>query len=204
VPHAAVAPEIDEDDRARGAGIVGSHGATVSRKNAQRGKLSVECGRGGVEFGAVTEPSQPAAETPSVASEMQVMFFDTDCAGVVNNIVYLRFIEIARTHLAEQLGMSLADMARTQLFPVVVRTEIDYRKPAVLGDKLVVHGRLEGVDRLRFWCAFEIRRPADGALIATSRQMLAVIQMPAGKPVRLPADWATRFAHLPVVRPATR
>jgi acyl-CoA thioesterase FadM len=103
--------------------------------------------------------------------------------------------------LAEQLGMGLVDMARTHIYPVVVRTEIDYRKPAVLGDQLIVHGRLESVDRLRFWCAFEIRRPADGALIVTSRQMLAVVQMPPGKPVRLPPDWATRFAHLQTPRP---
>lgn len=127
------------------------------------------------------------------------MFFDTDCAGVVHNIVYLRFIEVARTLLAEQLGMGLVDMASSQTFPVVVRTEIDYRRPARLGDKLVVHGWLESVERLRFWCGFEIRRPADDTVIATSRQMLAVIQMPAAKPVRLPEDWARRFAHL---RPA--
>lgn len=124
------------------------------------------------------------------------MFFDTDCAGVVHNIVYLRFIEVARTHLAEQLGMGLVDMANSQTFPVVVRTEIDYKRPAKLGDKIVVHGWLDSVERTRFWCRFEIRRPADDALIVTSRQMLAVVQMPAGKPVRLPADWAVRFAHL--------
>ncbi len=138
----------------------------------------------------------PAVETPRIETPIQVMFFDTDCAGVVHNIVYLRFIEVARTHLAEQLGMGLVDMAASQNFPVVVRTEIDYKRPAKLGDKLVVHGWLESVERLRFWCGFEIRRPADGMLIASSRQMLAVIQMPAGKPVRLPEDWAVRFAHL--------
>lgn len=124
------------------------------------------------------------------------MFFDTDCAGVVHNIVYLRFIEVARTLLAEQLGMGLVAMADSQRYPVVVRTEIDYKRPAKLGDHLVVHGWLDTVERLRFWCGFEVRRPADGALIATSRQMLAVVQMPAGKPVRLPEDWAARFAHL--------
>ena len=127
------------------------------------------------------------------------MFFDTDCAGVVHNIVYLRFIEVARTLLAEQLGMGLVAMAESQTYPVVVRTEIDYKRPAKLGDKLVIHGRLDSVERTRFWCAFEIRRPSDDALIASSRQMLAVVQMPAGKPVRLPEDWPTRFAHL---RPA--
>jgi YbgC/YbaW family acyl-CoA thioester hydrolase len=179
----------------------------VSRKKMRGCKLSVERRAAAVEVRRVNEPSQPAEatpETPTIATEIQVMFFDTDCAAVVHNIAYLRFIEISRTLLAEQLGMGLADMARTQLFPVVVRTEIDYRKPAKLGDKLIVHGRLEGADRLRFWCAFEIRRPSDGALIVTSRQMLAVVQMPAGKPVRLPADWGTRFAHLPNVGPAAR
>ncbi len=135
-------------------------------------------------------------ETPTIATEVQVMFFDTDCAAVVHNIAYLRFIEIARTLLADQLGMGLVSMADTGLYPVVVRTEVDYRRPARLGDKLMVHGRLDEVGRMRFWVAFQIMRPADGTLIVESRQMLAVIQMPAGKPARLPADWSTRFAHL--------
>ena len=49
---------------------------------------------------------------------------------------------------------------------------------------------------MRFWCAFEITRPSDGALIAQSRQMLALVQMPEGKPVRLPKEWDVRFKHL--------
>ena len=135
-------------------------------------------------------------ETPVIETEVQVMFFDTDCAGVVHNIAYLRFIEIARTHLAEQLGMGLVDMAATGLYPVVTRTEIDYRRPARLGDKLLVKGRLDAVERMRFWCAFDVVRPPDDALIVQSRQTLAVIQMPAGKPARLPAAWGERYAHL--------
>jgi YbgC/YbaW family acyl-CoA thioester hydrolase len=135
-------------------------------------------------------------ETPTIQTETQVMFFDTDCAAVVHNIAYLRFIEVARTLLAEKLGMGLRAMAESKQYPVVVRTEIDYRKPAALGDLLVVHGRLETVERMRFWCAFEIRRRGDDALIVTSRQMLALIQMPEGRPMRLPAEWWERFAHL--------
>lgn len=134
--------------------------------------------------------------TPSIETELQVMFFDTDCAAVVHNIAYLRFIEVARTLLAEQLGMGLAQMAASGQYPVVVRTEIDYKRPARLGDKLLVQGRLQIVERTRFWCAFEIIRPSDGTLIVQSRQMLAVVQMPQGKPMRLPADWSTKYAHL--------
>ncbi len=68
------------------------------------------------------------------------MFFDTDCAAVVHNIAYLRFIEVARTLLAEQLGLGLAQMAEDQKYPEVVRTEIDYRRAARLGDKLTIDG----------------------------------------------------------------
>ncbi len=134
--------------------------------------------------------------TPRIQTEVQVMFFDTDCAAVVHNIAYLRFIETARTMLAEQLGMGLVEMARTQIYPVVVRTEIDYKRPAVLGDKLTIDAWLQQIERTRFWCAFEVKRPSDGALIVQSRQMLAVVQMPQGKPVRLPEYWAQKYAHL--------
>lgn len=128
-------------------------------------------------------------DPPRVCTEMQVMFFDTDCGGVVSNVSYLRFVEIARTKLAEKLGLHLAEMSKTQRYPVVVRTEIDYRHAAKLADRLVVEGWLDRLERARFWCAFRIMRPDDGTLIAECRQMLALIEMPAGTLLRLPSDW---------------
>jgi YbgC/YbaW family acyl-CoA thioester hydrolase len=129
------------------------------------------------------------AVSPGIRTQVQVMFFDTDCGGVVSNIAYLRFIEIARTLLAEELGLALTEMVENQRYPVVVRTEIDYRRPARLGDRLVIEGRLDRVERVRFWCAFQITRPKDNTLIAQCRQMLALIEMPEGKLLRLPDHW---------------
>jgi YbgC/YbaW family acyl-CoA thioester hydrolase len=136
------------------------------------------------------------SETPSIETTHPVMFFDTDCAGVVHNLAYLRFIETARTLLAEQLGWKLAEMGQSGLYPVLVRTEIDYIRPAVLGDVVKVTGRLTQVQRARFWCAFEGIRASDSEILVKCRQQLAVVQMPQGRPVRLPADWNERFAHL--------
>jgi acyl-CoA thioesterase FadM len=79
---------------------------------------------------------------------------------------------------------------------VVVRTEIDYRRPATIGNKLIVKGWMEKIERSRFWCAFTVIRPSDGTLIVECKQTMAVIQMPAGRPMRLPKEWETRFAHL--------
>ena len=129
------------------------------------------------------------AKEPRIRIELQVMFFDTDCGGVVSNIAYLRFIEMARTSLAEALGLPLSEMARTQRYPVVVKTEINYRRAAKLGDRLVIDGWLDDLQRARFWCAFQITRPSDNAVIADCRQMMALIEMPAAKLLPLPEAW---------------
>ena len=141
------------------------------------------------------------SDAPRIHTEVQVMFFDTDCAAVVHNIAYLRFIEVARTLLAEQLGMRLATMAQDKKFPVVVRTEIDYRRAAALGDKLIIEGWLDRLERVRFWCAFRITRPSDNTLIATCRQMLALIEMPSAKLLRLPEEWDKFREATPTLEP---
>ena len=130
-------------------------------------------------------------EKPKMETSEEVMFFDTDVGGVVHNIAYLRFIETCRTRLAVQLGMNLRSMMDTKKFPVVLRTEINYIRPALLGDVLTIRGWLAEITGVRFWCDFEIIRPEDGAKLVTCRQALALIQMPSGKVLRLPADFGS-------------
>jgi YbgC/YbaW family acyl-CoA thioester hydrolase len=130
---------------------------------------------------------------PSLETREEVMFFDTDCGGVVHNLAYLRMIETCRTRLAALMGMDLLTMSQTQVFPVVARTEIDYKRPARLGDWITIRGRLDELARARFWCAFEMIRESDGVTLVTARQSLALVAMPAGKPLRLPAEWAQKW-----------
>ena len=134
-------------------------------------------------------PSAP----PQLETREEVMFFDTDCGGVVHNLAYLRMIETCRTRLAALMGLNLRNMADTREYPVVTRTEIDYKRPAQLGDWLVIRGRLDAISRARFWCAFEMIREADGQTLVTARQALALVAMPQGKPLRLPAAWADQW-----------
>lgn len=130
-----------------------------------------------------------AAKLPRIEHEVTVMFYDTDCAAVVHNLAYLRFIEEARTIMAEKMGMPLRQMVETGLYPVVLRTEIDYRSPGKVGERLVVRGGVSELSRVRFWVEFEIVRPEDGAVLVTCRQSLALIRMPGAKAERLPEEW---------------
>ena len=128
-------------------------------------------------------------EDLKLTTEEEVMFFDTDCGGVVHNIAYLRMIEICRTKLAGLMGMDLQRMAETQLFPVVFRTEIDYKHPAKLGDILKIHGHVSEIGKVRFWCNFTVIRKGEEQPLITCRQGLAMVQMPQGRPKRLLLDW---------------
>ena len=135
-------------------------------------------------------------ETPSIEYEYQVMFFDTDCAAVVHNLAYLRIIETARTLLAERIGLDMVGLAKEGIFPVLLRTEADYRRSAKLSDKLMVRGRLDAIERVRFWVQFEVTDLKGDIIYVTCRQSLALVQLPASKPIRLPQEWAQRYAHL--------
>ena len=136
------------------------------------------------------------SQMPSFTTEEEVMFFDTDIGGVVHNLAYLRMIETCRTKLAiQEMGMDFKSMADEGLYPVVLRTEIDYKFPATLGHKLQIKGRLDSIEGVRFWCVFEIYAEGIEKPLIFCRQSLAMVQMPEGKPQRLPKDWKKKWSE---------
>lgn len=137
-----------------------------------------------------------ASDIPALAEIVErVPFCDTDCGGVVSNIAYLRYVEKARIELFDALGMPAAAMMETGLFPAVVRTEIDYRAPARLGDELRVEAWLESVEKARVACAYALVASApdvEPRMVARARQIVALVQMPEGRPRRIPPEWTER------------
>ncbi len=137
-------------------------------------------------------PSRPFFTVP-----LEVYYFDTDAGGVVHNIAYLRMVEIARTQLAASLGWTLDDMSRTGLVPVVARTEIDYLKPARLGDALAIDAELVGLEKIRMFMRFEIRSARTPELVfARCTQTMVTVQLPGGRPQRIPESWREAYPHL--------
>lgn len=124
----------------------------------------------------------------------QVMYYDTDCGGVVHNLAYLRWVEECRTKLASHLGIDYAAMAREGRHTVLVRHEVDYHSPAFLADDIHVLGCIEKVEKSSLWFRFEIRRVENDKLCVSVRQRLALVQMPQGRPCRIPAEWTEKAA----------
>jgi YbgC/YbaW family acyl-CoA thioester hydrolase len=140
-------------------------------------------------------PSLPSL--PRLTVPLEVYYFDTDAGGVVHNIAYLRMVEIARSQLAASLGWTLGDMGRTGLVPVVARTEIDYLKPARLGDALAIDAELSGFEKVRMYMRFDIRSARDPqTLFARCTQTMVTVQLPGGRSQRVPEAWREAYPKL--------
>ena len=87
--------------------------------------------------------------------EMAVRDYECDLQGIVNNAVYLNYLEHARHEFLKERGLDFAALHGEGLDLVVVRIELDYRAPLRSGDRLAVESRLSRPSALRF--AFDQR-----------------------------------------------
>jgi acyl-CoA thioester hydrolase len=104
---------------------------------------------------------QPTPEPFEIC--IQVTLADIDNMQHVNNIAYLRWVQdVAVAHW--QHGATAAE--QEQWLWVVLRHEIDYKQPALLGDEIVAQTWVGSVRGLKFQRHTEIRRRSDGKLLA--------------------------------------
>jgi len=115
---------------------------------------------------------------------VQVAAEDIDANRHANNIAYLRWVqEAAVAHWRAAVGPELADSLQW----VVIRHEIDYKKPAFADDRLVVHTWVEALSAATTERFCEIVRPADGQILARARTIWCALDPQTGKPKRLDA-----------------
>lgn len=82
--------------------------------------------------------------------EMEVRDYECDVEGIVNNAVYLNYLEHTRHLFIRDKGFDFAQLSRQGILLVVIRIEADYLYPLRGGDKFYVTARLERISKLRF------------------------------------------------------
>lgn len=66
---------------------------------------------------------------------MKVRDYEVDSEGIVNNAVYLNYMEHTRHEFCEVAGISFAEMRRRGMSPVVRRVEVNYLRSLGLGQE---------------------------------------------------------------------
>jgi acyl-CoA thioester hydrolase len=124
--------------------------------------------------------------------ELEIRTYEIDFAGHVSNIVYVQWLEIARTTLLDAVGLPIPDLLDKGFAPIVARTEIEYRRPLQLGDPVRLSLAITKMRSLSAFMEFEVG--SKGETAATARQLGLFVSTTTGKPRRLTSQIRDRFA----------
>ena len=69
--------------------------------------------------------------------EIAVRDYELDSEGIVNNAIYLHYLEHTRHAFVKQEGIPFGSLTSDGLVPVVRRMEIDYHQPLRTGDVML-------------------------------------------------------------------
>ena len=123
---------------------------------------------------------------------LAVRDYECDLQGVVNNAVYMNYLEHARHEFLKDRGIDFAEVTRQGIHLVVVRAELDFRASLTSGDSFTVQTRFERDGRLRIVFHQQICRASDGKVMLEGR-ITAVSLNEKGRPF-VPEDLLARLA----------
>jgi acyl-CoA thioester hydrolase len=125
---------------------------------------------------------------------LTVYFEDTDTAGIVYYANYLKFMERARSDMlrAAQIDQK-AELDSSGSAYAVAEVSIKYRKPAFLGDDLVIVSTMEAVRAASVTIHQRVMRGPDTLADAT---VTAAFLTPDQRPQRQPRSWVERFQSI--------
>jgi len=101
-----------------------------------------------------------------VVVEIKVPWGDIDGAGHVNNARYFTYFETARVEAYFRMTGRAATSRIADLDIILASAKCDFRAQANMGDALLVSVRPTRVGETSFSLRYEIKRKADGALVA--------------------------------------
>jgi len=116
---------------------------------------------------------------------------DIDQLGHVNNVTYVRWVQDAAV-AHWKASAPAADQA--QLFWVVVRHEIDYKRPAFPGDRIIARTWVGTASRIRFERHTEVLRVEDRAVLAKACTTWCPMDARTRKPAAVSAEVRERFS----------
>jgi acyl-CoA thioester hydrolase len=116
---------------------------------------------------------------------------DIDQLGHVNNVTYVRWVQDAA--VSHWTTRASAEDQESVLW-VVLRHEIDYKQSAQLGDSILARTWVGAATRATFERFTEMRRAADGVVLAKARTLWCPIDAATHRPTGVSASLRERFS----------
>jgi acyl-CoA thioester hydrolase len=115
--------------------------------------------------------------------ELVVRDYECDLQGIVNNAVYLNYLEHARHTALLKRKIDFAKLHTQGIDLVVSRIEIDYKQSLTSGDTLTISSSMHREGHLRVIFDQEIRRLPDNKLVVKAK--VTGVGIRNGRPIRV-------------------
>jgi len=127
-----------------------------------------------------------------VEREFPPRTYDIDFAGVVNNIVFIRWLEDLRLALMAEV-YPIDRALRDDVAPILLSTRIEYRRPVTIQD-FSLKGRMwvPRMERIKWHVAAEFT--VAGQVHASAEQVGLFIRLSTRKPIAPPDELRVHYA----------
>ena len=124
----------------------------------------------------------------------RIYWEDTDAGGVVYYANYLKFMERCRSEWLRALGVDQQRLRlERQMQFAVVNVTVDFLRPAVLNDEIIVTAELDRLSGATIYFKQTIRRGEVQLIDASTR--VACLDSRTLKPRAIPKDLFTEWRH---------
>lgn len=158
-------------------------------------------------------PEPMTTRAPSIpvpdrgACRVRVRYCECDPMGVAHHASYVPWLEMARTEILRDAGVTYAELEAAGVFLVVTKLEMRYRRPIRYDDMLEIRTRVVGGSRIKIRHEYEVAVveragsapepsdpsvPPDGVCSIGSSELACVDR--TGRPTPLP-EWLVPAAH---------
>ena len=114
---------------------------------------------------------------------LPIRTYDIDFAGIVSNIVFVRWLEDLRLALLER-AYPLVQALAEDVAPILLATRISYRRPVTIADRLVGRMRVAALGRVRWRLTAEFT--VAGVLHAEAEQEGLFMRLSTRRPIAIP------------------
>jgi acyl-CoA thioester hydrolase len=125
-----------------------------------------------------------------VVLHFPVRTYDIDFAGVVSNIVYIRWLEDLRLTILER-HYPLERFLEAGVAPTLIETHIRYIRPVTIHDRPVGRMWMSMMRKLKFGFHGEIS--VNGEIAVTADQVGCLLDMSDQKPVVMPDELVNQY-----------
>ena len=120
-----------------------------------------------------------------VSLNLAIKTYDIDFAGIVSNIVYIRWLEDLRLKMLE-IHQPLKQLMIKKYCPVVNSTQIEYKKALRLFDRPIGKMWMSQLGRLR--CTLKAEIYLDEEIVTSATQTGFFVNLETMRPMPIPRD----------------